>query len=121
MEHICHFAGKQQDIFSFLHGSNSNDHQETLCVGKHLGERVFLHLSHVRSWTGSRLHQQGAWTLVGSLRRGVLKERVPCRKSWPSPVMPAAVTVASQTPAGPASIWASPSVYSALVFTGKVL
>lgn len=34
--------------------------------------------------------------------------------------MPAAATVASQTPAGPASIWESPCVYSALESTGKV-
>lgn len=78
------------------------------------------HLSHVRSWTGSRLHRRGAWTPVGSQRRDRWKARVPCRRSWPSRETPVAVTAASQTLAGPASIWASPCVYSALVFTGKV-
>lgn len=75
----------------------------------------------VRSWIGSRPHQQGAWTLEGSQRRDHWKERVPCRKSWPSQAMFAAATVGSRSPAGPASTWASPCVYSALASTGTML
>lgn len=75
----------------------------------------------VRSWIGSRPHQQGAWTLEGSQRRDHWKERVPCRKSWPSQAMFAAATVGSRSPAGPASTWASPCVYSALASTGTRL
>lgn len=77
-------------------------------------------LTHIRSWIGSHPRQQAASTLVGSQRRDHWKEKVPCRRSSPFQAMPVAVTVASQTPAGPASIWASPSVYSALEFTGRV-
>lgn len=63
-----------------------------------------LHLTFsTRSLTGSHPHQQAALTLVASQRRDHWKARAPCRRSWPSQAIPAAVTVVSQTPAGPAS------------------
>lgn len=80
---------------------------------------LYYLFSHARSWTGNLPHPRGVWTLVGSRRRGCWRERVPCRRFWSSQATPAAVTVVSQTLAGPASIWASLCVYSAPAFTGK--
>lgn len=96
-----------------------------LCSTMCMGAKVCLphppHPPHARSWTGSLPHRQAAWTLAGSPRRSLWRGRVHCRRSWPSQAMSAAVTVASQTPAGPVSTWASPSAYSVLAFTGTAL
>ena len=71
-----------------------------------------------RSLTGSPPRRQAAWTLAASPRRGLWRGRAPCRGSWPSLETLSAVTAGSQTRAGPASTWASPSVYNAPAFTG---
>lgn len=88
-------------------------------VNKSEYSNILLLTFSTRSLIGSHPHQQAASTPVASQRRDHWKARAPCRRSWPSQAMLAAVTVVSQTPAGPASTWASPSVYSALAFTGK--